>query len=224
MAELYLVRHGQAGRIAGDYDRLSDLGRQQSRLLGEHLNELGLRFDRLACGGLRRHAQTVEALRPALADPPELEVLPGLDEYDFDNLAQAFFTYNPEPEGFRSDRRVFFRTLRLALLAWSRDELPRAALKETWAEFLGRISEALKELCDPAKGQRVLAVSSGGAIAMVLREILGLSPEVATRLNLQTKNTGISRFIFTERSIYLSSFNAAPHLETPERQELVTYS
>jgi len=224
VAELYLVRHAQAGRLGGDYDRLSDLGIQQAEYLGRHFAEMGIAFDRIACGRLRRQAMTVEAMAPALMARPALEVLPGLDEYDFDNLAEAFFELEPEPADFREDRRVFFRTLRKALLAWSRDELPAGRLKESWGDFTGRIAGALQDLCDPARGERVLAVSSGGAIAMVLREVLGLSPEVATRLNLQTKNTGISRFIFTDRAIYLSSFNAAPHLETPERQHFVTYS
>ncbi|MFP3608465.1 histidine phosphatase family protein, partial [Paraburkholderia sp. SIMBA_053] len=36
MAELYLVRHGQASLGADDYDQLSDAGEQQGIWLGEY--------------------------------------------------------------------------------------------------------------------------------------------------------------------------------------------
>ncbi|MEQ8655051.1 MAG: histidine phosphatase family protein [Kiloniellales bacterium] len=224
MAELYLVRHGQAGSVGGDYDRISDLGRRQSSLLGAHLAELGLSFDRVARGDLRRHAETLDPLLAALGYDGAPEVLPGLNEYDFHNVAEAYFAERPEPANFRSDKKVFFRSLRKALLAWSRDELPAELLRESWQDFSDRVADALERLCDPAKGERVLAVSSGGAISMALSQILGLTPEVAVALNLQAKNSGFSRFIFNGKAIYLHSFNAAPHLETPERQALVTFS
>ncbi|PCI45804.1 MAG: histidine phosphatase family protein, partial [Alphaproteobacteria bacterium] len=39
MAEIYLVRHGQASFNTDDYDRLSDRGRQQSEYLGQYFTE-----------------------------------------------------------------------------------------------------------------------------------------------------------------------------------------
>ncbi|GAB5471357.1 MAG: histidine phosphatase family protein [Rhodospirillales bacterium] len=224
MAELTFVRHAQAGQLAGHYDTVSDLGREQARLLGDYLAAQEEPFDRLARGGLTRHALTMEILARSLPDAPEPEVLPGLNEYDFANLAKAYFVLHPRPDDFRSDRRVFFRVLRQALLAWSRDELPAEHLAESWQDFTGRIAEALADLSDPAKGERVLAVTSGGALSMMMAQVLGLTTETAIGLNLQTKNSGISRFIFTGRSLYLHSFNGAPHLETPARRHLVTYS
>ncbi len=223
MAELYLVRHGQAGKIGGDYDRVSDLGRQQSSLLGSHLSALGLGFDRVARGELRRHKETLEPLLSAMSLEREAEVLPGLNEFDFQSLGKAYLAVNEEPPNLHSDGRVFFRTIRKALLAWSRDELPRELLVETWEEFHGRVEAAIKDLCDPARAERVLAVSSGGTIAMAMGVVLGLKPETSIALNLQVKNSAYSRFIFTERAIYLHSFNAITHLERPEHQDLVTY-
>ena len=44
MAELVLVRHGQASFGAADYDKLSDLGWRQSRWLGEYFAERGITF------------------------------------------------------------------------------------------------------------------------------------------------------------------------------------
>jgi len=223
-AELYLVRHAQAGTLGGHYDRLSERGREQAAVLGAYLAEQGLAFDRIACGSLERQRLTTEILQDRLSGTAQVEVLPGLNEYDFDNVAEAFFTCNPRPKGVLNDRRLFFRTIRDALLAWSRDELPQENLAETWESFGQRVVSALQALCDPQKGSRVLAVSSGGAISRILGHVLGLAPEAMVRLNLQTKNTGISRFIFTGRDIYLHSFNGAPHLETPARKALLTYA
>ena len=41
LAELTLVRHGQASFGAANYDQLSDLGMQQSRWLGEYFAAIG---------------------------------------------------------------------------------------------------------------------------------------------------------------------------------------
>ncbi len=223
-SELYLVRHAQAGQLGGDYDRLSERGRRQAEVLGTYLAEQGLAFDRVACGSLERQVATIEILQAALECTPAVETLPGLDEFDFGNVAEAYFACHPRPADVLSDRRVFFRTLRKASLAWSRDELPREILKESWEGFGKRVGSALEALADPDKAKCVLAVSSGGAICRMLGLVLDLAPEAMINLNLQTKNTGISRFIFTGKAIYLHSFNGAPHLETPARRALVTYA
>ena len=52
MSRVYLVRHGQAG-TRQSYDSLSDLGRRQARLLGEHLAREGLRFSAVYTAGWR---------------------------------------------------------------------------------------------------------------------------------------------------------------------------
>ena len=44
MAELVLIRHGQASFGADDYDKLSDMGWRQSRWLGEYFAERGVGY------------------------------------------------------------------------------------------------------------------------------------------------------------------------------------
>jgi phosphohistidine phosphatase SixA len=64
MGELVLIRHGQANSAANDedgYDRLSDLGHQQARWLGDWLRAHEAPFDRVLMGSLRRHRETAEA-------------------------------------------------------------------------------------------------------------------------------------------------------------------
>ena len=44
MTNIYLVRHGQASFGKKDYDNLSEIGKKQSFLLGEHFKKLKLNF------------------------------------------------------------------------------------------------------------------------------------------------------------------------------------
>ena len=212
--ELWLVRHGQAAFATDDYDRLTELGWQQARWLGEHLREMGLAFDRIAAGTLRRQQQTAEALAETLGGA--VETVPGLEEYDSDRLLEA----HGYRAGQRGGRREHFQRLRAALMDWAAGHIEGA---ETWEAFDARVRAAVARLTEGENG-RVLAASSGGAIAMVLTQVLGIGPDKMVEFNLQARNTGITRLVFTKRTVYFNMFNAIPHLERPERQHAETYS
>ncbi len=64
MGSIYLIRHGQASFGADDYDMLSPLGVRQAQVVGQHLVDLDLRFDRCISGDLLRQQDTA---RHALA-------------------------------------------------------------------------------------------------------------------------------------------------------------
>lgn len=53
MSKIYLIRHGQAG-TRDHYDLLSNLGRRQSRLLGEYFAAQGVKFAAAYSGELSR--------------------------------------------------------------------------------------------------------------------------------------------------------------------------
>src|SRR5260370_8526356 len=88
MALLTLVRHGQASFLEDDYDKLSPLGEQQGRILGEYWVRTGTRFDQVYYGPARRHVGTGEAAAaafhaagqpwPQSVDVPELNEYPGI--------------------------------------------------------------------------------------------------------------------------------------------------
>src|SRR5260370_32017244 len=90
MAELYLVRHGQASFGAENYDELSPSGRTQSLWLGEYFAQAKLRFDRVVIGTMQRHRQTADAILTAMGGPQvESAQDAGLNEYDFQALFPA---------------------------------------------------------------------------------------------------------------------------------------
>lgn len=62
MSVLYLVRHGQASFGSDDYDRLSDLGREQGRIAGRFLAAQGVEPVSIIHGEMLRQRQTAEGI------------------------------------------------------------------------------------------------------------------------------------------------------------------
>ncbi|MEM9061747.1 MAG: histidine phosphatase family protein [Pseudomonadota bacterium] len=213
--ELWLVRHGQAAFASDDYDRLTDLGLQQARWLGEHFAEMEVRFDRIASGRLRRQRETADAVAGVLG--ATAEIAPGLEEYDAKALLAGAGFKDRDPS---LSRREHFKRLRGVLIDWSQRKTEGA---ESWQDFRDRVMAAISALTDNQDG-RVFAAASGGSIAMALTTILDLAPEQMIEFNLQARNTGISRLVFTRQRVYFNMFNAIPHLERPDRRHAETYS
>jgi broad specificity phosphatase PhoE len=220
MAELLLVRHGQASFGADDYDKLSELGWRQSRWLGEYFAERGAAFDVVVRGSMRRHAETLTGIGEGMGQTLAGREDARLNEYDSHALLQAHLKGKPMPQG--GDRREHFRILREAMYSWTDGSLG-GHLHEAFADFRGRVLAALAELrAKPAK--RVLVVSSGGPISTILAEVLGMPMRGVVDLNLQTRNTGISELQAGANRIHCVSFNNVPHLDRPDRNGALTYS
>lgn len=225
MSEIYFVRHGQASFGSSNYDQLSELGHEQARLLGEYFAERDTRFDHIITGDMVRHRETAEGICVGMGlAEQQFQVYPELNEFDFHSVLRAYTTQFPEhalPE--KPVAADFFRRLKKGILLWSTGEL-QGDLPESWASF----EQRLKTFCDTVMqnhaGQRLLVVSSGGAIAMVVRQLLQAPESVMIELNLQTRNTAITHCRFNSRAMRLSSFNNVPHLDRPDRQALITYT
>ena len=224
MAELYLIRHGQASFGAANYDQLSALGYQQARWLGEHFRDRETRPDRLIIGDMARHRQTAESLCEGFGITPELEVHAGFNEFDFHQVIKAYVEQNPDAaiDDFQDKRKVY-GLLRTGMTAWSRDEIDTASLPETWQAFHDRVASALA-FARQGSAKRTFVASSGGAIAMALSQVMGFDENTLINTNLQSKNTGVSHFYYNSRAIYLTSFNNVPHLDIPGRLDKITHS
>jgi len=220
MAELVLVRHGQASFGADDYDKLSELGWRQSRWLGEYFAERGAAFDRVVRGSLRRHAETLAGIAEGMGRPLEAAEDGRLNEYQADVLLRAHTGKDKfQKEG---DRREHFRVLREALYGWCDGTLD-CREHPPFADFRRSVLAALAE-ARAGKAKRVLVVSSGGPISTILAEVLGMPPRGVVDLNLQTRNTGITELQAGASRIHCVSFNNVPHLDRPDRAGALTYS
>lgn len=212
MGEIILVRHGQANSTATteeDYDRLSDLGHQQARWLGEWFREHGYSFDHVVSGTMRRHRETVAGLELAADEDARL------NEIDYYTLSDALHQVKGEPLP-TSD--TFAVHMPKVFEAWKAAEIEGA---EPYHAFESRVAALLDDAAQP--GRRVLCVTSGGVIGMVLRHILDLDILKLSHVMLPIFNSSLHRLNVRDGIPYLAGFNAIPHLEMPDRAAARTH-
>jgi broad specificity phosphatase PhoE len=140
-------------------------------------------FDRVLMGSLRRHRETAEAMGDMGA---EREVDDRLNELDYFNLSAAHATHTGAPEPHTPED--FVNHISDVMEAWSRAEIQG---DETYADFEARVAEMLTVAARP--GRRVLCVTSGGVIGMMVRHILDLDPARMAHLLVPIRNTSIHR-------------------------------
>lgn len=226
MANFFLVRHGQASFDSDNYDQLSPLGHQQSTWLGEYFNARGIDFDAVVSGDLVRHVETAEGIFAGLGSTHELDIQPGLNEFDFRGLAAAYLATHPDavvPQ--RGDgRRAFYQMLKKAMFAWIDGRLDGQDI-ETWEGFTQRINAALSHIREQYHHtSNVLIVSSGGVIGTFGHLVWRTDPTSMVEMNMQIYNSSVSQGFFNEHVYRLGTFNHVPHLDTKERQDAITYS
>lgn len=220
MSQLILVRHGQASFGKANYDQLSEQGEQQAIWLGEHFNAISLKADLIVSGSLQRHQQTKNGMLAGWSPKAEEKTMPDWNEFDFQQVVASYLSLFPDEKPTSNQPKDFFRLLKNALSAWSKNQLSDT-LPETWEQFNNRVTKALDTtLKEPHKN--IVVVSSGGTISLALGLIMNLAPETIIDLNLQTRNTGLSEVFFNASSRYVAGFNSVPHLLSKERQHTIT--
>ena len=216
MAELLVIRHGQASFGQDNYDVLSELGHKQAEAVGTLLKDMAWHPDRLITGTLKRQKDTLSSM--GFSEAPEEHA--GFNEYDFGDLLHARFK-GAVPDMVKGDRKTHFRALRETVFEWQDAAFDGA--KETFAEFEARVEAARAFACD-TDAKRVLVISSGGVIGQLTRSALGAVNRHMMELNLQVKNTAMTRFMFKGDRWSLHEFNATPHFMTPQGAKLLSYS
>lgn len=216
MSHITLIRHGQANTQARDeaeYDRLSPLGKQQAQWLGEHLRASSADHGRIYCGTLTRHQETAQAMglgEQAIRDPR-------LNELEYFTLAQLL--EQQQGVAIPQDREGFVAHLPMVFQAWQRGEIETPP--ESFDHFETRVREAMTEIAAGAGPATV--VTSGGLIAMVMRQMLELDVHAMARMALAIMNTSLHRVFPIGDRLSPVLFNAVPHLETPERHFAQTH-
>lgn len=215
MGVVLLVRHGQASFGAKDYDVLSDQGRRQARRTGEVLAARGVRPARVITGTLRRQRETAEGLLAGLGVQAQVSEDPRWNEYDqFALLALAPAPVEAWPDDPAARNLVFQGALDHALAAWVAAGTATPATDaggESHGAFHARATAALDAL-RAAEGTTVV-VSSGGVIAAVAAELLGLPAERWPALNRTMVNGAMTKVVCGRRGATLVSLNEHGHLE-----------
>ncbi|WP_411887852.1 histidine phosphatase family protein [Hydrocarboniphaga effusa] len=228
MSVIVLVRHGQASFGTGDYDRLSAVGWTQARLLGSALASRFIKPDLLVCGDMLRHRETANACIEALSHSGAPRIDAAWNEYDHEALIAALRPEWRDPQAMMQalksepdPRRAFQRVFSKAVERWMRgDHDGEYAL--SWSAFRMRVRAALLGLHEKlGKGGRACVFTSGGPIAAVAAELLGLDSAHAAQLSWSLVNTGMTRILGGDRGLRLGTLNEHAHLE--HDLELITY-
>lgn len=228
-----IVRHGQASFFGDDYDRLSAIGEEQSRHLGQYWASRRLEIDQVYTGPRLRQRQTAElagnAYQHAGLDWPGPIVLDDLDEYDLNGLANRFaarlakrnsefnrlMENHLKSQGENERVRNFQRMFEVLLGHWQTAETPDDDL-ESWPAFRQRVQRVLRRIQEcSGRGKRVVVFTSGGVIGCLVQQALGVSDAMALELNWRIRNSSLTEFMFTPDRFTLDSFNAIPHLHDP---------
>lgn len=233
MSTLYLIRHGQASFGDANYDRLSDLGWEQSRLLGEYLVEVGITFDAVFSGAQQRQRETLQAVRDVFTSrglpfPQKEEVLENFNEYDARGIITIFLPKVLErdervreiikkssgiADRSKEGRKAFQQVFEIMVDYWMRGEFESPEV-ESWEKFNERVKAGLREITrNYPNGKTVAVFTSGGPIAVSLRHVLSLSSEVCIALSWIVRNASMTEFIYNEEKITLAGFNMTPQLK-----------
>lgn len=235
MGSIYLIRHGQASFGADDYDVLSPTGIRQAEVLGKHLCELDLRFDRCLSGDLRRQQDTAKLTLKQQADAgfsiPEIETDTAFNEFDADAVIRSLLPglLPEEPQALSilrngaQNRSEFQRLFAKIIQRWVSGDYPLDGL-QSWAAFVEQVGAGLQRLLTLAQSKDNIAVfTSGGTITALLRLITAVPAEKAFELNWQIVNTSLSCLKFRGNEVSLASFNSQLHLQLSKAPELITF-
>ena len=115
MSVLTLVRHGQASFLEENYDRLSLLGEEQARALGQYWVRQDLRIDQIFSGPRLRHIRSAELVGEVFQSAglhwPSPTIIEEFDEYQAEGLMRhAMPLLRERSEHIRSLEHSFRRS------------------------------------------------------------------------------------------------------------------
>lgn len=231
MSRLFLVRHAQASFLEEDYDKLSPLGEEQARRLGEYWSRQNLQFNRVCAGPRVRQRHTADIVAGAFEEAgrpfPEITSISELDEYDGENVLKralpTLLETNDQArelcEAFKMaidshDRsKKFQRLFEWVITRWVGGEFVVPGV-ESWEQFGARVNRGISQVISES-GHGVMAAifCSGGPIAIAVQRALNLLPQDTLRIMWMSRNASYSEFLFSGDRFTLSGFNAFPHLD-----------
>ena len=234
MATIYLMRHGQASFGAADYDKLSELGCSQAEVLGHYLRDCDVVFDAVYSGDLLRQRETTElavASQPAAVDH---HIDPRFNEIKNDqqvkHLLPQLAEKNPAlgklVERGLSDSKDYQKVIEAVFKHWVSGQCDNTNL-QSWADYSGGVRDAVTDVIRTSgSGKTVGIFTSGGTIATIVSQVLGLSAEDTYKLYEPVFNCSVSQLFYSGDKVSLSYFNDRSFLQVLGKQlgeDLVSY-
>ncbi len=234
MATIYLFRHGQASFGADDYDKLSPLGERQATLLGQYLRDNGIVLDAAYSGDLLRQRETARlALASQQAEVPH-HVDPRFNEIDNDeqlrHLLPEVIKINPAVrtlvERGLSSSKDYQKAIDAVFNYWVSPQCSDTRIR-SWADYSGQVAAALQDLmATQGSGKSLGIFTSGGTIATMVAQVLGLSGEHTYQFYEPIFNCSVTQIFYNGNKTSLSYFNDRSWLQiegAKTAENLVTY-
>jgi broad specificity phosphatase PhoE len=227
---IYLIRHGQAGS-RDNYDVLSELGRNQAELLGQHLASSQLQVNAVYSGTMARQVHTSEIVCGIMraSGVPVPDAVPD-EKWNEISLAAM---YRAMAQRMSSEDSHFDRDLNemqvliredphsvrgatgrcdaAVMRAWMANRYPDFE-GESWAAFSARIKNRFATLNQNGHESAVMVFTSATPIATLAGHTLDLDDERVLRLAGVIYNTSITVIGARAGDPRLVTFNSAPHL------------
>jgi len=231
LSYVYLIRHAQAGS-RDNYDVLSELGREQARLLGAHFIAQSVELTAVYAGGMRRQRETAEiacgVLERAGLQAPDVTTDERWNEFSLISVYRAI------AKRMMKDDADFARDIKEMQEAIARDphttggavgRCDQAVIRawmenrysdydgEAWSSFRERIHACATDLCSNDHQEKAIAIfTSATPIAIIAGASLGLSDEKLLSILGVIYNTSVSVMRVRNGELRLFTFNATPHL------------
>lgn len=232
---LYVIRHAQASFGQKNYDRLSDAGLRQAKVLADHFLSFGPGFDAIYMGRQVRHQETLAPLLEGLSrhrqPHPPLFRDEAFNEYDSETIIKTLIpefikedpAFTADAAGMFADRRAFQKVYETIMGRWICSKAPIPGL-ESWRDYSGRVISGIETaMADAGSGKTIALFTSGGPIAICVQKALGLSNTATLAITWQIMNASVTRFKFSGNRLMLFGFNDVGHLERTKDRQLITY-
>lgn len=233
MSSIYFVRHGQAG-TRDAYDRLSDLGRLQAKLLGEYLARQRLVFSTAYMGSMRRQQETAFEVQAAYIrigiEFPEIVTKQEWDEFDLDQIYREIAPRmcNDDPV-FREQYEAMRQQVRasngeLAATVHRRwlpcdSQIVNAWISrkysytgESWDAFRQRVALPRLGMQNCGHKTNIIVFTSAMPVAIWTGLALEITDHRIMRLAGVLQNTSYGVLRLKANDLRLVAFNVAPHL------------
>jgi len=234
MATIYLIRHGQASFGAENYDELSDLGRRQAQVTGEYLRDCGIQLDAAYSGDLSRQRETAQLALASQKESVPHHIDARFNEVRNDEqieyLLPEVVKTNPAIEALvekgLSASKDYQKVIDAVFNYWVSDQCNEPAIQR-WADFSGDARQALSDvMAEQGSGKTIGIFTSGGTLATLVAQVLGLPGEGTYQLYEPVTNCSITQLFYNSSKVSLSYYNDSSFLRVLGQQRgesLISY-
>ena len=221
MATIYLIRHGQASFGAENYDKLSELGCRQAHVAGEYFRDIGIHFDAVYSGDLSRQRETA---RLAIASQPaevKHHIDPRFNEIQNDEqlkcLMPEVIKQNASVQALvekgLSSSKDYQKVIDAVFNYWVSPACNDPRI-QSWTEFSNGARQAIADVMqEQGSGKTVGIFTSGGTLATIVAQVLGLSGEQTYQLYEPIFNCSVTQLFYSRSKISLSYYNDCSFLQ-----------